>query len=93
MTNMEKTCIAAILDHIAANPNCVADQFCDGTTDDDARIAENWRPDPDLLGYMDDDEAPGAQMYAFNCEPYDDQLRAYVAARGSRVVSVLIQGE
>lgn len=86
-------CKQAIVDYLKKNPGHVAKQF--GPSDDGKTDTEFEAPALDAANWMhmpeDDDISKGER--GFDCEPYDDQLRAYTKDDGTKIVAVVVQGE
>ncbi len=86
-------CKKAVVKYLKKNPGHVAQQFGetdDGKTDEEfeksSLVVSNWNHrDTQVVGTV--------WERAFDCEPYEDQLRAYVKYDGEVIVEVMVQGE
>lgn len=79
-----------IVKEIKAHPGHVSKQFDPPVDETPATVEKNWKSRGknkyDIFG-------PGAVVWTFDCEPYDDQLRAEVLMRNGIPVGVTVQGE
>lgn len=83
--------IDAIVNHIKGNPGIVDCQFAYSSEyeadERDAKRAFNWRC---IAQEVESDR----KVYTYNCEPFEDQLRAYVAENANGdIVSITVCGE
>lgn len=90
---MRETAQEKIVAYLRERPGYVAEQFgasdADGQTDAEfeapSLVPGNWE-------YLDDLDNEG-KVRCFNCEPYNDQLRAYVTFYPDGTFDVVVQGE
>jgi hypothetical protein len=90
-------CKQAIVDFIRLNPGHVSSQFCDVAPNDistfeaQATKTNNWkRFEKERVTHG---QFKGMTRRGFNCNPYDDQLRAYVWDDGNTILRISIEGE
>ena len=79
-------CKQAIVAFVKANPGLISQQFVDPIDESPAQDVKNWKR-------MYKEREDGFNQRAFDCRPYDDQLRAYTRDDGDKITSVIVQGE
>jgi len=91
---MIKEMITAIIAEVKKNPQHVLDQFVRGASEDENKEMISAAADPNNWSiHGGADRLPGTVEFCFDCEPFDDQLRAYVFLKDYNIVRVRIQGE
>ena len=84
-------CKKAIVNWIKLNPGYVSKQFIPPEQEIDAQKEKNWkRMSKRKCKYG---QQRGLIERAFNCVPYDDQLRAYTYDDDNSILKVIIQGQ
>jgi hypothetical protein len=89
-------CKQAIVDYLKQNPGIVFREFGGGgingpsdmdSFEADALVEKNWKRFEKQKGDL------GTIVRGFDCQPYDDQLRAYVTERDGTITHVEVVGE
>lgn len=83
-------CKQAIVDYLKQNPGLVSKEFGEDYNADfeaDAILEKNWKRFEKQKGDL------GTIVRGFDCQPYDDQLRAYVTERDGTITHVEVVGE
>jgi len=86
MAIRSKACKKAIVRWIIQNPGHVASQFHPPKSETSAQLEKNWKR-------MYKTKEGNLYIRAFNCEPYNDQLRAYTYDDGCTILKIEVQGE
>ena len=71
-----------ICEHVRENTNQLSNEFVPAADMEPAQIAKNWKRREKYYNFSGDNRSPGRPIRVwvreFDCDPYDDQLRAYV---------------
>jgi len=81
---------ASIVAYVTAHEDKVSNEFEPPEDMKPAMEIGNWDLDVDFDG---GENADGSVTVLFNCEPYDDQLRAYVTISPTAILNVEVTGE
>jgi len=83
-------CKQAIVEYLKQHPGLVSHEFGEDYNADfeaDAILEKNWKRFEKKKGDL------GTIVRGFDCQPYDDQLRAYVTERDGIITHVEVVGE
>jgi hypothetical protein len=95
--NYKNICRRAIIEWCKVNRKYLNKQFCDPLTDTEFNNTlnpENWKNLSDKYDiskfneYQMSDYDDCYKAWSFGCEPFDDQLRAYVKIYNGKVIQV-----
>ena len=83
-----EVCKQAIVDYVKTHPGCVASQYSTVVAEAPAQLIQNWKRETK-------ERCKAGWLRRFACRAYGDgdELRAYVIATETTVLTITIQGE